>query len=67
MERYILSFPQKDAIPDWSALLEPFEDRVTLLYEFPSGKSYVEMSPETLEELKKKYSDLYSEQIARIK
>lgn len=65
MERYILSFPQNDAIPDWPALLEPFEDCITLIYEFPSGKAYVEMEPKTLEELKEAYTDLYFEQIVR--
>ena len=66
MESYIASFPETEAIPDWSLLTEPFGDRITIKYIFPSGQSYLEMDDETLGEFTKKYPDAKLEKIVRL-
>lgn len=61
MERYLLSLPEVSLI-DWTALLSDWPG-TRLIYDFPSGKAYIETSPEILHEMKVSLPELYSEKI----
>ena len=65
MDRYVVSFPKVDEITDWTALAEPFGDRITIIYEFPSGSGYLEMTEETKEEFIKAHPEARYEKIAK--
>lgn len=63
MERYIVRV-EGDASPDWNVVLSEWPG-ITLLYVFPSGRAYIETTPDIFNSFQDSIPKLLSEIIAR--